>query len=118
MLSLLKLVVRLKFTQIINGIRWRDLPNMIKNLIKANPWWTAFYIAKGVLFFFPPSGPILWLLGFTSLGPRATSFASFLQSMIGLVGGRSVFAFFQSAAMGGYGTDAVKMVTRTLIAAF
>ncbi|KAJ8060455.1 hypothetical protein OCU04_010780 [Sclerotinia nivalis] len=100
-------------------IRWQDLPNIIKEWIKANPRQTASYIVDGVVFFAPTaaSGPVLWLLGYTSVGPRAASFASFLQSKIGLVGGRSVFAFLQSAAMDGYGTAAVKMVTRLLAAA-
>ncbi|KAF7869760.1 hypothetical protein EAF04_004544 [Stromatinia cepivora] len=100
-------------------IRWEDLPNIIKEWIRANPCQTAFYVVNGVIFFASAaaSGPVLWLLGFTSAGPRAASFASFLQSRIGLVGVRSVFAFLQSAGMGGYGTAAVNTVTRLLAAA-
>jgi hypothetical protein len=40
------------------------------------------------------------------------SFASLIQSKIGLVGARSFFAYLQSAGMGGYGAAAVNMGTR------
>jgi hypothetical protein len=52
---------------------WDDLPQIIKDWIKEHPYQTAFYVANGVVFFAPSavSGPVLWLLGYTSVGPRA-----------------------------------------------
>lgn len=40
-------------------------------------------------------------VGFTSVGPAAASYASAWQASIGAVKAGSVFAWFQSAAMGG-----------------
>lgn len=53
-------------------IKWEDLPIIIKDWIKANPRQTAFHVVNGVVFFAPAaaSGPILWILGFTPVGPR------------------------------------------------
>ncbi|PQE30880.1 integral component of membrane protein [Rutstroemia sp. NJR-2017a WRK4] len=93
---------------------WDDLPQTIKDWIKAHPYQTAFHVVNGIVFFVPSaaSGPVLWILGYTSAGPRAASFASLLQSKIGMVGARSFFAYLQSAPMGGYGAPAVNMGTR------
>ncbi|PQE10308.1 integral component of membrane protein [Rutstroemia sp. NJR-2017a WRK4] len=93
---------------------WDDLPQTIKDWIKAHPYQTAFHVVNGIVFFAPSaaSGPVLWILGYTSAGPRAASFASLLQSKIGLVGAKSFFAYLQSAGMGGYGAAAVNMGTR------
>ncbi|KAF5660530.1 hypothetical protein FCIRC_12125 [Fusarium circinatum] len=48
---------------------------------------------------------ILQAFGFTPNGPLLGSFASWAQSLIGNVAPRSLFAIFQSAAMGGYGVE-------------
>lgn len=52
---------------------WEELPENIQNWIKAHPYQTAFHVVSGVVFFAPAaaSGPVLYLLGFGSLGPRA-----------------------------------------------
>lgn len=54
-------------------IKWEDLPNILKAWIIANPWQSAFIVVNGVVFFAPAaaSGPVLWIFGFTSTGPRA-----------------------------------------------
>lgn len=54
-------------------IPWENLPDNIKDWIKAHPYQTAFHVVSGVVFFAPAaaSGPLLYLLGFGSMGPRA-----------------------------------------------
>ncbi|RMJ09673.1 hypothetical protein CDV36_010717 [Fusarium kuroshium] len=47
---------------------------------------------------------ILNIFGFTNVGVHAGSWAALFQSWIGNVSAGSFFAFFQSAAMGGYAT--------------
>ncbi|QSZ34358.1 hypothetical protein DSL72_005949 [Monilinia vaccinii-corymbosi] len=83
-----------------------SLLGTIGEYIMTHPLQTSFTV---VGLFAPTvlSGPMLYLLGFTSLGPRAASFASLLQSRFGIVAARSSFAYLQSARMGGYGLDAV-----------
>ncbi|CVK88635.1 uncharacterized protein FMAN_04798 [Fusarium mangiferae] len=54
---------------------------------------------------------ILQAFGFTPSGPLLESFASWAQGLIGNVAPRSLFAIFQSAAMGGYGVDILGSVT-------
>ncbi|TGO33879.1 hypothetical protein BHYA_0223g00110 [Botrytis hyacinthi] len=95
-------------------IEWEHLPNRLKNWILEHPWQTAFHIVNGVVIFTPAgaSGLILRALGFTSIGPKAASFASFLQSKIGLVAAKSWFAMFQSAPMGGWGSPIVNTATQ------
>ncbi|ESZ95380.1 hypothetical protein SBOR_4236 [Sclerotinia borealis F-4128] len=100
-------------------INWDDTPNVIKGWIKANPWQTAFFVVNGVVFFAPAaaSGPILWILGYTSVGPRAASFATFLHSKIGVAAAKGGFAYLQSAGMGGYGVAVVNTATQCTTAA-
>lgn len=95
-------------------IEWNDLSVDIQDYIRENPYQTAFYVVNGIVFFAPAtsSGPILWALGFASKGPRAASFASMLHSEFGVVGAKSLFAYLQSAGMGGYGLGAVNMAAR------
>ncbi|KAF7903458.1 uncharacterized protein EAF01_006507 [Botrytis porri] len=90
-------------------MKWEDLPDNIKDWIKAHPYQTAFHVVSGVVFFAPAaaSGPVLYLLGFGSMGPRAASFATFWHSKIGVVVAKSGFSFMQSAGMGGYAAAAV-----------
>ncbi|TGO72751.1 hypothetical protein BELL_0422g00100 [Botrytis elliptica] len=95
-------------------IQWEHLPNKLKRWILEHPWQTAFHIVNRVVLFTPAgaSGLVLWALGFTSVGPKAASFASFLQSAIGLVSANSWFAMFQSASMGGRGAPIVHTATQ------
>ncbi|TEY31131.1 hypothetical protein BOTCAL_0822g00010 [Botryotinia calthae] len=95
-------------------IKWEHLPNILKNWILEHPWQTAFHIVNGAVFFTPAgaSGLVLRVLGFTSAGPRAASFASFIQSKIGLVVAKSWFALFQSVPMGGWGAPFVHTATQ------
>ncbi|KAH6676673.1 hypothetical protein B0J14DRAFT_434408, partial [Halenospora varia] len=53
------------------------------------------------------SGPILSILGYGNTGVRAGSIAAGIQSHFGNVGARSLFAFLESAQMGGYGTAVI-----------
>jgi len=95
-------------------IEWDHLPTELKHWISSHPYQTAFHIANGIVFFAPAasSGPVLWGLGFTAQGPRVGSIASSLQGMLGSIGVKSGFAYLQSAAMGGYGANAVNIGTR------
>ncbi|KAL1955499.1 hypothetical protein VTO42DRAFT_8525 [Malbranchea cinnamomea] len=74
----------------------------------------AFIVASGVLTVFPGllTGPVYSLLGFTPLGPQAGSLAASIQSSIGNVASRSLFAHLQSAAMSGYGGATVNAAVR------
>lgn len=59
--------------------------------------------------------PFLNGVGFTGLGPAANSVASWAQRKVGPVVGRGMFAYVESAAMGGYGRPAVEGVARVVI---
>ncbi|KAL8780124.1 MAG: hypothetical protein Q9213_006608 [Squamulea squamosa] len=78
----------------------------------------AFYAASAIGFFAPEilSIPALEALGFSFAGVRAGTLASKIQSVIGPVAARSVFAIWQSARMGGYGVEYVNGGVRALIA--
>ncbi|KAL9026358.1 MAG: hypothetical protein Q9196_004967 [Gyalolechia fulgens] len=86
--------------------------------LEHHPWKAAFYAASAIAFFAPEilSIPALEALGFVSAGIRAGSLASKIQSVIGPVAARSVFAIWQSARMGGYGVEYVNGGVRALIA--
>ncbi|KAK5194774.1 hypothetical protein LTR16_007053, partial [Cryomyces antarcticus] len=54
-------------------VSWENTPGQLKGWLKANPGQTAFYVANGVMFIFPGllTGPLVWSLGWTSIGPRS-----------------------------------------------
>ncbi|KAL8717065.1 MAG: hypothetical protein Q9225_005663 [Loekoesia sp. 1 TL-2023] len=106
--------------------------------LKQHPWKAAFYGASAIGFFAPEilSIPALEALGFGLAGVRAGmlklfnfecsyanqdggrlgSLASKIQSVIGDVAARSVFAIWQSARIGGYGVEYVNGGVRALVA--
>ncbi|KAF7925647.1 uncharacterized protein EAE98_006872 [Botrytis deweyae] len=92
------------------------LSENIMSYIQAHPFKSAFHVINIVTFFTPAAacGPFLYLLGFTRLGPRAVSIASISHSIFGNVAARSLFAYFQSAAMNGYGLGALNTVVRSV----
>ncbi|KAL8660126.1 MAG: hypothetical protein Q9202_006782 [Teloschistes flavicans] len=89
----------------------------IETWIQQHPWKAAFYAASAIAFFAPEiiSIPALEALGFGLGGVRAGSMAAKIQSMIGPVAARSVFAIWQSARMGGYGVEYVNGGVKALI---
>ncbi|KAL8835099.1 MAG: hypothetical protein Q9170_003455 [Blastenia crenularia] len=86
--------------------------------VEHHPWKAAFYTASVLGFFAPEiiSIPALEALGFGFAGVRAGTVAAKVQSVIGPVSARSVFAIWQSARMGGYGVEYVNGGVRALIA--
>ncbi|KAL8754589.1 MAG: hypothetical protein Q9184_005068 [Pyrenodesmia sp. 2 TL-2023] len=86
--------------------------------IEHHPWKAAFYTASALGFFAPEilSLPALEALGFGLAGVRAGSLAAKIQSVIGDVAARSVFAIWQSARIGGYGVEYVNGGVRALVA--
>ncbi|KAL8908167.1 MAG: hypothetical protein Q9207_000990 [Kuettlingeria erythrocarpa] len=86
--------------------------------LEHHPWEAAFFFASAIGFFAPEilSIPALEALGFGLAGVRAGSLAAKIQSVIGPVAARSVFAIWQSARMGGYGVEYVNGGVRALIA--
>ena len=60
------------------GIEYSDLPGNVKEWIKEHPYQTAFYIVNGIAFIAPGlvATPLLGLMGFGSLGPRAAMLPS------------------------------------------
>ncbi|KAL9610000.1 MAG: hypothetical protein Q9167_005273 [Letrouitia subvulpina] len=89
----------------------------IQNWVNRHPWKAAFYAASAVGLFAPEilSIPALEALGFGVEGVRAGSIAARVQSVIGPIAARSVFAIWQSARMGGYGVENVNGGVRALI---
>ena len=107
----------------------------IERWVEEHPWKAAFYTASALGFFAPEilSIPALEALGFGVAGVRAGtsvllqlgillikwylgSIAAKVQSVIGPIAARSVFAIWQSARMGGYGVSNVNGGVRALIA--
>ncbi|KAI4179095.1 MAG: hypothetical protein L6R41_008033, partial [Letrouitia leprolyta] len=90
----------------------------IEDWVKAHPWKAAFYLASALSLVAPEiiSIPALEALGFGTAGVRAGSLAAKVQSVIGPVAARSVFAIWQSARMGGYGVEYVNGGVRALVA--
>ncbi|KAL9576415.1 MAG: hypothetical protein Q9212_007117 [Teloschistes hypoglaucus] len=90
----------------------------IETWIKHHPWKAAFYAASAIGSFAPEilSIPALEMLGFSLGGVRAGTLAAKIQSVIGPVAARSVFAIWQSARMGGYGVEYVNGGVRALVA--
>ncbi|CAL3967313.1 unnamed protein product [Diplocarpon coronariae] len=89
------------------------------NWCKNNPGQTAVYAASAMTVLAPGivSVPMLWAFGFAGTGITAGSAAAAFQSISGGIAAKSVFAFLQSAAMGGYGTFVVNGVVSALSAA-
>ncbi|ELR02185.1 hypothetical protein GMDG_00978 [Pseudogymnoascus destructans 20631-21] len=104
------------FTSLIQVFRFNisDVPSVALEWIVAHPGQTAILVIEGVGIFTPAalSGPLLASMGFGATGPVAGSVAASLQSMLGNVGAHRVFAYLQSAAMGGYGVSAINGVTQ------
>ncbi|OBT89854.1 hypothetical protein VE02_00813 [Pseudogymnoascus sp. 03VT05] len=90
------------------------VPAVVLEWTAAHPGQTALLVVNGALFFTPAAltGPLLTSMGFGATGPVASSVAASLQSMLGNVGAGSVFAYLQSAAMGGYGAVVVNGATQ------
>ncbi|KAL8916680.1 MAG: hypothetical protein Q9208_008380 [Pyrenodesmia sp. 3 TL-2023] len=91
--------------------------------LEHHPWKAAFYAASAIGFFAPEilSLPALEALGFGLAGVRADgglagSLAAKIQSVIGDVAARSVFAIWQSARVGRYGVEYVNGGVRALVA--
>ena len=55
------------------AVDFKSLPADVGDWIKAHPYQTAFHVVGGVVVFAPGlvTGPVLGLLGWTSVGPRA-----------------------------------------------
>jgi hypothetical protein len=55
------------------AIDYKRLPTNVKDWIIAHPYQTTFHVVGGVVFFAPGlvSTPLLVMLGWTSIGPRA-----------------------------------------------
>lgn len=79
-----------------------DIIQAMKDYAKAHPIRTGIQVAglalSAVSMF---TVPILGFVGFTAAGPAAGSAAAAWQASIGLVQANSLFAWCQSAAMGG-----------------
>ncbi|KAL8992064.1 MAG: hypothetical protein Q9169_007400 [Polycauliona sp. 2 TL-2023] len=90
----------------------------IETWVKAHPYKATFYLASALSLVAPEiiSLPALEALGFGFAGVRAGSMAAKIQSVIGDVAARSVFAIWQSARMGGYGVEYVNGGVRALVA--
>ena len=70
--------------------------------IRAHPYQTAGIVGGTILFILACCTPaILAAAGFSSIGPVAGSAAAAWQASMGSVAAGSLFAFLQSAAMGG-----------------
>ncbi|KAI4174143.1 MAG: hypothetical protein LQ343_002478 [Gyalolechia ehrenbergii] len=116
----------------------KQVASDIEMWLEHHPWKAAFYAASAIGFFAPEilSIPALEALGFAVAGVRAGvspssndkssranrdrarlgSVAAKIQSVIGPIAARSVFAIWQSARMGGYGVAYVNGGVRALIA--
>ncbi|ESZ91787.1 hypothetical protein SBOR_7825 [Sclerotinia borealis F-4128] len=74
----------------------------IRNYIKKHPYRFGFQVLSGVATVASVAAvPVLGAVGFSAAGPVAGSTAAAWQSSIGLIEVGSVFAWCQSAAMGG-----------------
>lgn len=116
----------------------KQVASDIELWLQHHPWKAAFFAASAIGFFAPEilSMPALEALGFGIAGVRAGmlnsfnyecsyanqdggrlgSLASKIQSVIGPIAARSVFAIWQSARMGGYGVEYVNGGVRALVA--
>ncbi|KAK5115117.1 hypothetical protein LTR62_001814 [Meristemomyces frigidus] len=91
---------------ILRRIKWRDIVKHIQHLIKTKPGVVAIISTSLLIAIFPRlfAEPMLAAMGFSGIGPVASSAAAGFQSFYGAT---ALFAMFQSAAMGGYGIAAV-----------
>jgi len=102
------------------AVDYQNLPTEVKDWIKAHPYQTAFHVVGGVVFFAPGVvyRPLLWGLGWTSVGPRTASAASAIQATYGTGKAGGVFATMESAAMKGYGVTPAAWAVRAGTGAF
>ncbi|KAL3421795.1 hypothetical protein PVAG01_05951 [Phlyctema vagabunda] len=86
-----------------------NAPAAVHRWISANPGQSALLVTNGILILTPAAltGPLLATMGFGASGPVAGTIAAWLQSSLGNAGAHGVFAYLQSAAMGGYGVATV-----------
>jgi WD40 repeat protein len=96
------------------AVDYQNLPTEVKDWIKAHPYQTAFHVVGGVVFFAPGVvyRPLLWGLGWTSVGPRTASVTSAIQATYGTGKAGGAFATLESAAMRGYGVAPVAWAVR------
>ena len=66
------------------AVDYQNLPTEVKDWIKAHPYQTAFHVVGGVVFFAPGVvyRPLLWGLGWTSVGPRTGSYSHSLKHVL------------------------------------
>ena len=59
--------------EVIVQVDYQQLPVEIKDWILAHPYQTAFHVANGIVYFYPPAlaGPLLWTAGLGRWGVRA-----------------------------------------------
>ncbi|KAI9657395.1 MAG: hypothetical protein M1821_003077 [Bathelium mastoideum] len=90
-------------------VQMKDVPYQVLDWIRNNPGTAGLYAANGAIIICPAliTGPTLGLLGFSAAGPAGGTAAAWIQSVIGPVAARGIFATLQSAAMGGYGAAVV-----------
>ncbi|KAK4548338.1 hypothetical protein LTR36_010208 [Oleoguttula mirabilis] len=105
-------VAKQTFGKLIGGLEhvtWDNLPESVKEYMRAHPTLTAIQIIVVIIALVPGLivAPALGAIGFGSMGPAAASAASGYQAAHGATAG---FSFLQSAAMGGYGAAAVNGV--------
>ncbi|KAI9662754.1 MAG: hypothetical protein M1829_006149 [Trizodia sp. TS-e1964] len=84
-------------------------PAVVLQWIAANPSQTALILVNGVILL---TAPLLALMGWGALGPRAGTAAAWLQATLAPIGGGSLFSVAQSAAMGGYGVGIVNGIAQ------
>ncbi|KAF2821362.1 hypothetical protein CC86DRAFT_459030 [Ophiobolus disseminans] len=84
-----------------------QVPQIVLDWIAQHPYQTAFHVVNGVVLFTPAAitVPFFSALGFSAVGPAASSTASGVMGYFGVVPAGGVFATLQSAAMGGYGAS-------------
>jgi len=85
-----------------------------KDWIQEHPYQTPLYVVNVIVFFAPGlvTTPLLGLMGFGSLGPRAASAASVYHSKVRNVPKGAIFALLESAGAGGYGARIVNGLAR------
>ncbi|KAF7588449.1 hypothetical protein BBP40_005713 [Aspergillus hancockii] len=97
-----------------------DWSNALKNAMqysKENPIKVIWKTLNVVVLLLPGvvAGPFLQAIGFTRLGPAANSIATWWHAFLGDAVGGGIFAYVQSAGMGGYGRVLVENGFRVLV---